>query len=154
VPTRVQTPSPAAFFLQKKKRGKIIINSHKITKSSRTRKMKTDINLQELIDELKKTAAEKKVNLWKRIATDLEKSTRMRREVNLYKLNKYTKENDIVIVPGKVLGTGEINHKLTVAALSYSESALAKLNSNKSTVYSIADLIKANPQGKKVRILG
>jgi large subunit ribosomal protein L18e len=116
--------------------------------------MKSDINLKELINELKKTATEKKVNLWKRIAADLEKSTRTRREVNLYKLNKYTKENDIVIVPGKVLGAGEIDHKVTIAALSYSESALAKLNSNKSTVYSINNLIKANPEGKKVRILG
>jgi large subunit ribosomal protein L18e len=116
--------------------------------------MKTDINVQELIVELKKAASEKKVKLWKRIAADLEKSTRMRREVNLYKINKYTKENDIVIVPGKVLGTGDIDHKITVAALSYSESARVKLSSNKSIVYSIAELIKANPQAKNVRILG
>ncbi|MBN2458365.1 50S ribosomal protein L18e [Candidatus Woesearchaeota archaeon] len=116
--------------------------------------MKTDIQLKGLIDELKKTSSEKEIKLWKRIASDLEKSTRQRRIVNLYKLNKYTKEGEIIIVPGKVLGTGEIDHKLTVAALNFSQSAISKLARNKSTVYSIFELMKTNPQGKKVRIIG
>jgi large subunit ribosomal protein L18e len=74
--------------------------------------------------------------------------------VNLYKLNKYTKENETIIVPGKLLGTGEVDHKVTVAALSFSESAKEKLEKNKSTVYSIHELMKNNPKGKNVRIIG
>ena len=116
--------------------------------------MKTDIQLQGLVEELKKQAAQSRVKLWRRIASDLEKPTRHRRVVNLYKLNKFTKENEIVIIPGKVLGTGEVDHQLTIAALNFSQSALTKLLRNKSTVYSIFELMKNNPQGKKVRIIG
>lgn len=116
--------------------------------------MKTDNQLQGLIQELKKQGSEKKVKLWKRIARDLEKPTRQRRVVNLYRLNKYTKENEIVIVPGKVLGTGDVDHKLTIAALNFSDDALRKLLEKKSNVYSIYELMKSNPQAKKVRIIG
>ena len=77
--------------------------------------------LQGLINEMKKVSSENKVNLWKRIASDLEKPTRRRRIVNLTRINKFALDNDNVIVPGKVLGNGELNKKLVIAAFSFSE---------------------------------
>jgi large subunit ribosomal protein L18e len=109
--------------------------------------------LMELIGSLKKLSIEREVNLWKRIASDLEKPTRIRREVNLYKLDRYCKENETVIVPGKVLGMGELNKKIHVAAFSFSQSAYDKIN-QKGTAFSIPELMKRNPSGKGVRILG
>ncbi len=108
-----------------------------------------NLNLVNLINDLKKLSLDQKVNIWKRIAEDLERPTRSRREVNLEKLNRCTKANESVIVPGKVLGDGELGHKLRVAAFRFSESARGKVNA-----VSIRELMKENPKGKGVRIIG
>ena len=110
-------------------------------------------HLVDLIKELKILAIEKKVKLWKRIATELEKPTRIRRVVNLSRINKYCKDKETIIVPGKVLASGELDKKLTIAAFSFSDQALEKIN-GKSKAITIGELIKENPQGKKVRIIG
>ena len=68
--------------------------------------------MMELISSLKKLSIDRKVKIWKRIAVDLEKPTRIRREVNIYKLDKYCKDNETVIVPGKVLGMGDLTKKI------------------------------------------
>jgi large subunit ribosomal protein L18e len=107
----------------------------------------------QLVSELKKLSIEKKSNIWKRIAEDLEKPTRDKRIINIYKLAKYSKENDTVIVPGKVLGTGELMHKLNVAAFQFSTEAQKKI-SEKGKCLTIQELMKQNPDGKHVKILG
>ncbi|MCH8329219.1 MAG: 50S ribosomal protein L18e, partial [Nanoarchaeota archaeon] len=83
--------------------------------------------LQELIGELKKRSNEQSVNLWKRVALDLEKPTRQRRVINLSRISRYTKENETIIVPGKVLGSGTLNQKLTISAYQFSEQAKDKI---------------------------
>lgn len=109
--------------------------------------------LKELIERLNEIAVEKKAPLWKRIAKDLSKSSRNRRIVNIYKLNKFTKDNETVVVPGKVLSLGELDHKLTVAAFSFSGSAMEKINKNGKAI-TITELMKEDPKGKNIRILG
>ena len=113
----------------------------------------TNINMKNLIGALKQKASEEKVKIWKAVAEDLEKPTRIRRVVNISKLNKVTASDEIVIVPGKVLGSGEIDHKLTVAAFTFSEQAKDKINKNGSAI-TITKLLEQNPKGKKVRIIG
>ena len=113
----------------------------------------TNIYLRNLIVELKRFGNEKGINLWKRIAEDLNRSTRERREVNISRINKYTKEGDIVLVPGKVLSMGELNKNVTVAGWRFSKSAEEKIN-RKGKAITIQELMKQNPEGKKVRIMG
>ncbi|MBT7903345.1 50S ribosomal protein L18e [Candidatus Woesearchaeota archaeon] len=108
----------------------------------------------QLIHELKKKAIDDNAGLWKRIATDLEKSSRQRRIVNLSRLNRFTKENEIIIVPGKVLGSGILNHSITIAAFDFSDGAVDALKAQKCNVLSIDDLMKKNPKTKDVRIIG
>jgi len=110
-------------------------------------------NLAGLIQELKKLSIEKKVKLWKRIATDLEKPTRNRRIVNICKINKYAKPNETVIVPGKVLGVGELDRKISIAAYNFSEEALGKIKA-KGEALTIQELMQKNPKASKVRIIG
>ena len=98
---------------------------------------KTNIQLVQLVQELKKQASQEKVKIWKRIANDLEKPTRNRRVINVYKLNKFTKSEETVIVPGKVLGMGEIDHKLNVAAFNFSRQAAEKIVNAEGKIYSI-----------------
>ncbi len=117
------------------------------------RKLVKNIQTIELIRALKKLSIESNVNLWKRLASELESSTRSKRVINIYKLNKYTKDNDLVIVPGKVLSVGELDHKVNVAAFSFSEAAAEKIRSNGS-IMSLKELMQKNPKAKNVKILG
>ncbi len=111
-------------------------------------------NLQKLITELKKTSIEQKVNLWKRIALELEGPTSKKRVVNLSKINKYSNKDEVVIVPGKVLSMGELDKKITIAAHKFSQTAFEKINSSGSKALTIEELLKENPKGAKVRIIG
>lgn len=113
----------------------------------------TNQYLKDLIIELKKLGSEKNVNLWKRIAYDLERSTRKRRQVNISKINKYTRKGEIAVIPGKVLSMGELDKEITVAGWKFSKGAEEKI-SKKGKVITIQDLMKQNPEGKKVRIIG
>lgn len=115
--------------------------------------MKTNNQLSALIQDLKRQSSESDIKLWKRIAVDLEKPTRQRKAINLGKLDILTKENDVVIVPGKVLGTGDLNHKITIAALNFSSQAAEKIKKTKSEMFLIGDFVKNNPKAKNVRIL-
>lgn len=110
--------------------------------------------LQNLILKLRKTASVEKVNLWKRLASDLSKPTRQRRIVNVSRLNRFTKENEIVVVPGKVLSGGEMNHKVQVAAFNFSKSAADKITQAQGKALTIDELMKSNPKAKGVRIIG
>ena len=99
------------------------------------------------------TLSRSKAPIWKRVASDLEKPTRIRREVNLYKLNKSVRDGETAVVPGKVLSIGEITKPITIAAFRFSAEAKAKIT-KKGKAISIAELHKSNPEGKKVRIIG
>lgn len=114
-----------------------------------------NLELQKLILELKILGDKHNINLWKRIAKELEKPRRIRRKVNLYKINKYTRDNEIALVPGKVLSLGELNKKITVAAYQFSDTAREKINSIGKAI-SIKELIEKNPnpKGKRIRIIG
>ncbi|MGM5480794.1 MAG: 50S ribosomal protein L18e [Nanobdellota archaeon] len=110
--------------------------------------------VEELIRELKTLAIKKETPLWKRIAVELEKPTRQKREVNVFKIEQYARDGETIIVPGKVLGSGAINKKVTVAALNFSDSARDKILSKKGEALSIQALMDKNPDAKKVRIMG
>ena len=112
--------------------------------------MKTNPRLISLIRELKKLSNKEKAKIWKATAKNLERPTRKMREVNVWKINKFTKDNDTIIVPGKVLGYGELDHKVNVAAYQFSEGAKAKISNN----MLIEELMLKNPKGSKVRIIG
>jgi len=114
----------------------------------------TNLLLKNLIMELKKKSNEQSVNLWRRIATDLEKPTRQRRVVNLSRINRHTKENEIIVVPGKVLGSGSLNHKLTISAYQFSDQAKYKIEKAGAKIVSLLELSSVKPNGKKIKIMG
>ena len=110
--------------------------------------------LQGLIVELKKRSRDQNVNIWNRVADDLEKSTRQRRVVNLSSLSRYTKENEVVVVPGKVLGAGDLEHKITISAFQFSNGAKEKIEKAGAKIVPLLELSKENPSGKGVRVIG
>jgi len=116
--------------------------------------MKENKQLQSLIFELKRKSEQEKVNIWKKVASDLERPTRIRRIVNLSKINRYINDNEVALVPGKVLGGGDLEKKVTVAAYSFSKQAIDKIRQKNGKAVHISELMKSNPKGNKVRIIG
>jgi len=114
----------------------------------------TNAVLLRLISELKKNSLEQNSAIWKRLATDLEKPARQRRVVNLSKINMYAKDNEIIVVPGKVLGAGDFNKKITISAFQFSDGAREKIEKGGSKIVSLLELSRENPSGKRIRILG
>lgn len=112
----------------------------------------TNFQLQQVILELENIAMGSK--FWKRVLKDLQKPSRQRRQVNVYKIDKYAKEGETVLIPGKVLSVGDLNKKVDVAAFNFSQEARKKIESARGRVLTIQELIQQNPEGKKVRILG
>ena len=123
---------------------------------SKIRKMqrrKSNPNLVKLIDRLLEESAKNNAKVWKDIAERLAKPRRLYAEVNVSKIEKYAKENEYVIVPGKVLGGGRISKAVKVAALSFSESAKRKIEEAGGVCMDISKLLEENPSGSNVRIL-
>ncbi len=79
--------------------------------------------------------------LYKRINRLLSTPSRNRRAVSIFKLNTYTKDGDNVIVPTKVLSSGKIDHKISIAALEYSAKALSELKVAGCKVVDIKEMI-------------
>jgi large subunit ribosomal protein L18e len=113
----------------------------------------TNPELIQLISLLKKESREKQAAIWLDIAEYLSKTRSQRISVNLSTLNRNTKRSEVVVVPGKLLGSGSIDHAVTVAAFSASQKAKDKLVAAKSKYLSIPELLEKNPQGANVRII-
>lgn len=107
----------------------------------------------ELIQALRQASNEHDAAIWRRIADDLDKPTRQRREVNIYHLERNCGDGDTVVVPGKVLGTGDLSTELTVAAYDFSASAEEKIQEHGEAI-SLHALLEQNPSGDEVRIIG
>jgi large subunit ribosomal protein L18e len=113
----------------------------------------TNPELIQLIRFLKKQARETQANIWLDVAEYLAKPSRQRIAVNLSRINRYTEKKEVIVVPGKVLGTGTLNHPVTVAAFDASEKAKEKLAEAKAKYLSIPELVKENPKGANVKII-
>ena len=82
--------------------------------------------------------------LWKRVYGLVSVPTRKRYSVNLSKLDRYTKEGDNVIVPGKILSSGKITHKLKISALEYSQPALKGLKEADCKIVPIKEMLNSD----------
>ena len=103
---------------------------------------------------LRRAFKNSKAPIWKSLENELSGPRSNRREVNVSELANITKNNEVVMVPGKVLGSGAIGHRLTVCTFSISESAAKKIIDSGGKIITLDDLIKNHPDGTGVRIIG
>ncbi|MEM0021180.1 MAG: 50S ribosomal protein L18e [Fervidicoccaceae archaeon] len=89
----------------------------------------TNLHRRKVIRGLRGLSAKTGQSLWERVAELLSSPRRRRIAVNLSKINRYSSSGEVIIVPGKVLGAGKIEKKITVIAESFSQKAFEKLNS-------------------------
>lgn len=109
----------------------------------------SDPNLVALLRRLKQS----KAPLYRAVAQKIQSPRRQRAAVNLGKLERHTETDDTVIVPGKVLAAGKLEHKLTVAALGFSEQAQKQIEQLNGTCMTIAELIEKYPSGTGIKIM-
>ncbi|BDZ69046.1 50S ribosomal protein L18e [Methanobacterium ferruginis] len=115
--------------------------------------MKTNPHINQLIKILKEKAYQEETPLWKDLARRLEKPTRQRAEVNISRINRHSSDDEVVLVPGKVLGSGALDHKVQVAALDFSQQAEEKITSAGGKCLDITLLMEENPQGSGIKII-
>jgi len=115
---------------------------------------KSNPHLVGLIQKLKEAGRTNEAPVWRDIAVRLEGPARNWAEVNISRLDRYASENETVVIPGKLLGSGEIAKKLTVAAYRFSGQAKDKIQKAGGKNMSIEELVASNPKGSKVRIMG
>ena len=93
----------------------------------------TKKSTRELIVRLEKLGKKNKSAIWVKVAEILSKPRRNRASINLWRLNKLAKKfpSKTFVMPGKVLGKGDLNHKITIAALEFSKEAREKIEAAK-----------------------
>jgi large subunit ribosomal protein L18e len=114
---------------------------------------KTNPNLKMIVASLKEKSYTEDAAIWKDIAKRLERPTRKTAEVNISDINRYTSPDEVIIVPGKVLGNGTLEHKVDVAAMSFSKSAEEKIATAGGVCMDILEVIEKNPKGSGIRIM-
>lgn len=97
--------------------------------------------------------AAKNQKAWMKIAQLVSGSRKKYSAVNLDRINAESENGDILIIPGKVLGNGDLNKKIKICALYFSDSATEKIKKSKSEMVQIIDEIKNNPSAKGVKII-
>ena len=115
---------------------------------------KSNSELVKTVTELKKASRENDAPLWKSLALKLESPSRNWPSVNISKLEFNVDRNSKVIVPGKLLGAGNITKKITVSAYSFSESAKIKIEAAGGRCLPYNEFIKSNPKGTDVVVIG
>ncbi|MBM4240101.1 MAG: 50S ribosomal protein L18e [Euryarchaeota archaeon] len=118
-----------------------------------TKFTKTNPKLIKIIERLKDKSYKEKAAIWKDVAKRIETSTRRKAQVNISKINRYSDDDEIILIPGKVLGSGSLDHKVKVAALDFSNTAEEKIKAAGGKCMDIFDIMDKNPKGSKIRII-
>lgn len=104
--------------------------------------------------DLEKLSKRSKQKLWMDVSEKILSPRRNRPSINVADISRSSSDGSNVIVPGKVLGAGSIDHKVTVAALSFSQSAKAKIVASGGKCLDIAEFAKTTTTVKDVLVLG
>lgn len=115
---------------------------------------KTRPALVALVQDLKRKSWEADAPIWRDVAKRLEKPTKHRIGVNVSRVERVLGDNEVALVPGKLLATGTVTRPLKVAAFAFSQSAKSKVEAAGGRCLTITQLALENPSGKNVRIVG
>lgn len=116
-------------------------------------KIEKQLQRKDSVKLIKTIIAAKKNKSWIKIAEILSGPRKNRTNLNLEEIDKKVKEEEVVVIPGKVLSQGSVNKKIKIIALNFSDKAKEKLLKSKCEISSIIEEIKKNPEGKGIKIL-
>ncbi|MGQ9780885.1 MAG: 50S ribosomal protein L18e [Nitrososphaeria archaeon] len=110
--------------------------------------------VRETLMKLGKISGEGNSVFWRPIMDAISSPSSRRPVVNVGKISRFTKENDVVLVPGKVLGDGLIDHPITVGALAASKSASEKIRAAGGSLLTLIEFAERYRDGSKVVVIG
>ncbi len=116
--------------------------------------VKTNPALVRLIQELRTLAREHQAPIWRDVADRLAGRRRHQHEVNLSRVSRVAKDGETLVVPGVLLGSGDLTKAVTIATYRASAGARAKVEKAGGTLLGLRDLAASNPKGSGVRIVG
>lgn len=105
-----------------------------------------------LISDLRNAGRENEAPIWRDIASRLERPSRNWAQVNISKLD-LVQDGENAVVPGKLLGSGDVSRAVTVVAWKASASAVEKVSKAGGTVLTLEEGVKQFPKGEKCRIV-
>ena len=112
----------------------------------------TNPKMQDLIKESTMKAYDEDAPIWRALAKKLLRSS-SRAEINISRIARHTKKNEVILVPGKLLGAGSITHPVTVGAIGFSDAAKEKLTKAGGKYMSIKEMMSKFPKGTNVKIM-
>ena len=112
-----------------------------------------NLDLIKITNYLKKKTRELDAPIWGELAERLERSKNKLCAVNISRINRYTENGDTVTIPGKVLGSGILDHKVSVAAFSFSKGAKQRIESVGGECIPLFKIVDKNPNGKNLKII-
>ena len=106
-----------------------------------------DVRTIEAIKTLTAGKTAKKSKLFGVLAKTLKAPRRSRPSVNLDKISRYSQPKAVIVVPGKVLGTGKLEHSLDIVALSFSDQAMKKIKDAGAAAHDFKWLVEKGSKG-------
>ena len=116
--------------------------------------VKTNPTLNRMIEDLRALSREHGAPIWRDVADRLAARRRHWHEVNLSRISRVASDGETVVVPGVLLGSGNLTKTVTIATFRASAGARAKVEQAGGTLVGLLDLAASNPKGSGVRILG
>ncbi|CCC82292.1 50S ribosomal protein L18e [Thermoproteus tenax] len=113
----------------------------------------TDMRLRTLVRFLRIASRKNDAPIWSYLAELIERPRRRRVAVNIGKVDRLASDGDIVVIPGKLLGAGKLEKRVTVAVLSATKSAAESVLRAGGELVSIPELVRRNPKGSRVKIV-
>ena len=142
MPSKVRILPPAVYSAKKI----LVIKLNMISKSQISKRVKRKTN-SELVRTIELAKKNNHLELAKKLSTPRKRMIK----TNLDSLNSI--KEDKIIIPGKVLGVGNVNKKLSVYALDFSEEAKSKLKKAGCEFRTIKEEIEKNPKLTGVKVI-
>jgi large subunit ribosomal protein L18e len=117
------------------------------------RRVITNTELLDTIRFLKVKARENESRIWEVAAESLSRPRQNRAVLDVNHISRASAANSLILVPGKVLGSGLIKHPVVVGAFQFSPGAKVKIESAGGKCVAIKEFVAKYPKGSKVQIL-
>lgn len=102
---------------------------------------------------LERAGKEQDAPIWKVATRLLARPGKTSIEVNIGRISRLAEEGQAIFVPGKVLGAGVLDKKLTVGAFSFSDGAKSKLRAAGGMPLSVREFLEKYPKGNGVKLV-
>ena len=102
---------------------------------------------------LERASKAKKAPIWNEASRVLGAPTGLKVEVNVGRISRIAAKDSALFVPGKVLGSGLLDKKVTVGAFSFSSAAKKKIESSGGSAMTVEQFLKKYPDGSGVKLV-